>query len=189
MHFFKHIFYSILFLSVISCGRAEQEPVQTTTAPAEEGIQYEMATTGNIQQLLTTYYSLKDALVAADSAKAKVVTLQLASALDTLQTQADTSLKLSSLTYPSVIKEASVNLSKLTALEEQRAIFETISDNLFELIQVLRPAGIETYRQYCPMAFNDKGAYWLSDINKIKNPYFGKKMLTCGEVAQELRYK
>jgi Cu(I)/Ag(I) efflux system membrane fusion protein len=39
------------------------------------------------------------------------------------------------------------------------------------------------------MAFNDKGAYWLSNISKIKNPYYGKKMLTCGEVAQELRYK
>jgi Cu(I)/Ag(I) efflux system membrane fusion protein len=189
MHFFKHIFYSILFFSVISCGEAEQKPAQTTTAPSAEGIHYEEGTIKNIQQLLSTYYALKDALVAADSAKAKEAAAQLASALDTLQTQADTSLKLSSLNNLSVIKEASVNLSKLTVLEEQRAVFETISDNLFELIQVLRPAGIETYRQYCPMAFNDKGAYWLSDINKIKNPYFGKKMLTCGEVAQELRYK
>ncbi|HQE11916.1 MAG TPA: hypothetical protein PLQ78_04150 [Flavipsychrobacter sp.] len=43
------------------------------------------------------------------------------------------------------------------------------------------------YRQYCPMAFNDKGAYWLSNEEKIMNPYFGKKMLTCGEVTDTLR--
>ena len=127
--------------------------------------------------------------MAADSIKSKEAADQLASALDTLQNQVDSSLKLSTLTYPSVIKEASVNLSKMTALEEQRAVFETISNNLFELIQTLRPAGIETYKQYCPMAFNDKGAYWLSDTSRIRNPYFGKKMLSCGEVAQELRYK
>ena len=49
----------------------------------------------------------------------------------------------------------------------------------------LRNAGI--YRQYCPMAFNDKGAYWLSDETDIKNPYFGKKMLECGEVTDTLK--
>ena len=189
MYSLKYFVYFFFLFSVISCGEAEQEPAQTTTAPSEEGIQYGGETVRNIQHLLTTYYSLKDALVAADSAKAKDAAVQMAAALDTLQLQADTSLKLSSHSYPSVIKEASVKLSKLTALEQQRAVFETISDNLFELIQTLRPSGIETYRQYCPMAFNDKGAYWLSNISKIKNPYYGKKMLTCGEVAQELRYK
>lgn len=189
MFSFKHFTFSFLLFSLFSCGEAKQETAQAETAPAEQGVQYGAASVKNLQQLLNTYYALKDNLVAADSIRSKEAAAQLASALDTLQLQADTSLKLSSLTYPSVIKEASVNLSKTTVLEEQRAVFETISDNMFELIQTLRPSGIETYRQYCPMAFNDKGAYWLSNVNKIKNPYYGKKMLTCGEVAQELRYK
>jgi len=189
MYSLKYLAYLLLTFSLLSCGDEKKEAPQAETAPSEQGVQYGAQSVRNIQQLLTAYYALKDNLVASDSIKAKEAAAQLASALDTLQLQADTSLKLSSLTYPSVIKEASVNLSKTTALEEQRAVFETISDNLFELIQTLRPSGIETYRQYCPMAFNDKGAYWLSDINKIKNPYYGKKMLTCGEVAQELRYK
>jgi Cu(I)/Ag(I) efflux system membrane fusion protein len=189
MHLLKYLAYLLLLFSFFSCGEAKQETAKAETAPTEQGIEYDATSVKNIQELLNVYYSLKDALVAADSAKAKDAAVQMAATLDTLQLQADTSLKLSSLSYPSVIKEASVNLSKLTALEEQRAVFETISDNLFELIQTLRPSGIETYRQYCPMAFNDKGAYWLSNISKIKNPYYGKKMLTCGEVAQELRYK
>jgi Cu(I)/Ag(I) efflux system membrane fusion protein len=178
-----------LFFTLLSCGEAKQETTQTETAQAEQGVQYDAASVKNIQQILNAYYSLKDDLVAADSTKSKEAAVQLAVALDTLQTQADSSLKLSSLTYPAVIREASINLHKTTALEEQRAVFETISDNLYELIKALKPAGMETYKQYCPMAFNDKGAFWLSDTSHIQNPYFGKKMLICGEVQEELRYK
>jgi Cu(I)/Ag(I) efflux system membrane fusion protein len=39
------------------------------------------------------------------------------------------------------------------------------------------------YKEYCPMAFDNKGAYWLSESEEIRNPYFGKSMLTCGEVT------
>jgi len=49
----------------------------------------------------------------------------------------------------------------------------------------LKHAGI--YREYCPMAYNEKGATWLSDDPEIKNPYFGKKMLECGEVTDSLK--
>lgn len=34
---------------------------------------------------------------------------------------------------------------------------------------------------------NDKGAYWLAETKEVKNPYFGQKMLTCGEVQEELK--
>jgi Cu(I)/Ag(I) efflux system membrane fusion protein len=75
------------------------------------------------------------------------------------------------------------------SIEQQRAIFETISDNMYELVASMKPAGVATYKQYCPMAFNDKGAYWLSDTSYIQNPYFGKKMLICGEVQETLHYQ
>ena len=39
------------------------------------------------------------------------------------------------------------------------------------------------------MAFNDAGAYWLSAASDIKNPYFGKKMLTCGEVKDSIDFR
>ncbi len=35
------------------------------------------------------------------------------------------------------------------------------------------------YRFHCPMAFNNKGAYWLQDNEDTKNPYFGSSMLIC----------
>jgi Cu(I)/Ag(I) efflux system membrane fusion protein len=37
--------------------------------------------------------------------------------------------------------------------------------------------------------FNDnKGAYWLSEIEEIRNPYFGEKMLSCGETIESLNF-
>ena len=36
------------------------------------------------------------------------------------------------------------------------------------------------------MAFDNQGAYWLSNAKQIRNPYFGEKMLTCGEVKEKL---
>jgi hypothetical protein len=37
------------------------------------------------------------------------------------------------------------------------------------------------------MAFNKKGAYWLSESKVIRNPYFGEKMLDCGETRETLK--
>jgi membrane fusion protein, copper/silver efflux system len=37
------------------------------------------------------------------------------------------------------------------------------------------------------MVDGDRGAYWLSEFEQIKNPYFGDMMLRCGEVREILR--
>jgi len=42
------------------------------------------------------------------------------------------------------------------------------------------------YYDYCPMAFDNKGGFWLSEQKAIANPYFGKKMMTCGSVKETL---
>ncbi|WP_194974991.1 efflux RND transporter periplasmic adaptor subunit [Aquiflexum lacus] len=69
-------------------------------------------------------------------------------------------------------------------VEEQRKHFETLSDNLIEAVEYFGVVEDTIYRQYCPMAFRDQGAYWLSGEKEIRNPYFGDKMLTCGEVKE-----
>ncbi|MCE7909965.1 MAG: DUF3347 domain-containing protein, partial [Candidatus Omnitrophica bacterium COP1] len=37
---------------------------------------------------------------------------------------------------------------------------------------------------FCPMAFDNKGAYWIQTGDIIANPYFGSKMLRCGEIRK-----
>ena len=43
------------------------------------------------------------------------------------------------------------------------------------------------YIQFCPMADNNKGAYWISLEKEVRNPYYGEAMLTCGEVNATLK--
>ena len=42
------------------------------------------------------------------------------------------------------------------------------------------------YRFFCPMAFNNKGAYWLQADKQTQNPYFGSVMPKCGELKETI---
>jgi Cu(I)/Ag(I) efflux system membrane fusion protein len=83
------------------------------------------------------------------------------------------------------IKTNLIGIMKMKGLEMKRKHFSIISLNLAKVIEKF---GIidsnKFYYEYCPMAFNNKGAYWISEIKKIRNPYFGEKMLSCGEVKK-----
>jgi hypothetical protein len=77
--------------------------------------------------------------------------------------------------------------SKITSasnIEAQRAAYATMSKEMAELIKKEGLLSGELYLAFCPMAFNDKGATWISGSKEIHNPYFGEKMLTCGEVKE-----
>ena len=43
------------------------------------------------------------------------------------------------------------------------------------------------YKQFCPMANDGNGGSWLASESKIKNPYYGAAMLTCGSVEEEIK--
>jgi Cu(I)/Ag(I) efflux system membrane fusion protein len=67
----------------------------------------------------------------------------------------------------------------------QRNHFKQLSAHLSNGIKLF---GVDQkiYEQFCPMADNNKGAYWLSTTKEITNPYFGEAMLTCGEITDEM---
>ena len=71
-------------------------------------------------------------------------------------------------------------------LDAQRLAFASLTQNLHHGIQSFGRGEQALYYQFCPMALKNKGAYWISDQKTIRNPYFGKKMLTCGEVKETL---
>ncbi|MFM9735850.1 hypothetical protein, partial [Streptomyces niveiscabiei] len=66
--------------------------------------------------------------------------------------------------------------------EEKRKAFQMASEQLYDFIRTVQYDREVVYHEYCPMAFNDQGATWLSNSSDIKNPYLPKKMLHCGEV-------
>jgi hypothetical protein len=75
----------------------------------------------------------------------------------------------------------SVSASKLKGsdLNVARENFGELSKNLTAWLQ---KSGTQkkAYQLYCPMA--KKG--WLQRDKKIRNPYYGKSMLTCGELVE-----
>lgn len=81
-----------------------------------------------------------------------------------------------------IIKSSLESISTSKTIEKQRASFKPLSESLSNVVEAFGLHGVTVYKDYCPMAINDKGAYWLSEIKEIKNPYFGDKMLKCGEV-------
>jgi len=83
------------------------------------------------------------------------------------------------------------NLEAMKSAEDiaqQRKYFAAFNQGLYHSIKSYGINEGEVYYQYCPMALDNQGAYWLSDIREIQNPYFGEKMLSCGSVKDVLEF-
>lgn len=143
--------------------------------------------------LLNAYFGLKDALVASDTAKASAAALSLVAASDSLKVneiKGDSTgvIKETAVNFTGTIKSSAQALMAEKDIKAKRREFEMIADAMWSLTRTVRYDGQKVYWQYCPMAFNNKGAYWMSNEREIKNPYFGSEMLNCGSVEDSLDY-
>lgn len=68
----------------------------------------------------------------------------------------------------------------------QREHFDVLSKDVIDLLAITG-SDRTLYQAYCPMYNKNKGAQWLSASKEIKNPYYGSKMMTCGEVQKEIK--
>lgn len=138
-----------------------------------------------LTSFVESYLPIKDALVKTD---AKATQNTISPAKSTLS-KVDMKLLDSKAhdIWMDLLRPIQSSLDKIAQtadVEEQRKHFETLSDNLIEAVEYFGVVENTIYRQYCPMAFKDQGAYWLSSEKEIRNPYFGDMMLTCGEVKE-----
>jgi len=142
--------------------------------------------------LLNSYYGLKDALAASNdtlaASQAKALTAS-AGNLNLKEAKADSSIIEMADQYVGSVSAEAQALAAEPTLEEKRKSFQMISDNMYDLVRTVHFDREIVYHQFCPMAFNDAGAFWLSSSADIKNPYFGKKMLTCGEVKDSIDFR
>lgn len=135
--------------------------------------------------IIDAYIQIKNGLVATNKKEAA----KGATALLTAFSKFDMS-KLSEETHKEYMeifenaKEQAEHIVK-SPIDHQREHFETLSTDINDLITLL---GTEKtlYHDFCPMANNNKGAYWISEVKDIKNPYFGNKMMSCGSVKKQI---
>jgi Protein of unknown function (DUF3347) len=184
----------LLTLTAVSC-KNKDEKKETTVAEEQKtsgGTQYSETFTASFNNLLNTYYELKDAFVKSDTNAISSAGVALQNLLDSFKL--DEVQQKDTIAFSSISGRPGDANAEITAMlgekdiEKKRESFEMISSVFYDLLRAVRPGGVTAYCQYCPMAFNDKGAYWLSNADSIRNPYFGKKMLTCGEVKETLKY-
>lgn len=138
-----------------------------------------------LRTLLARYNTLTKALVASDPAAA----MKAAKAVRRALGEVDAGL-LAEAERPqwagfATTMEKSIDAHSSTRdLEKQRAFYSGLSNTLYSALKAFGAGDGAVYWQHCPMAFDDKGASWLSPIKEIRNPYFGDKMLKCGVVKE-----
>lgn len=83
------------------------------------------------------------------------------------------------------IRELSKTISTAGTIDNQRKAFVDLSLEMVRTNMAYATAD-NLYIVYCPMANNDEGAYWLSEVEEVLNPYYGDMMLRCGEIKDQI---
>ena len=164
---------------------AGDEVLEEPTAP-----QYEAS--GIFRQQLngifSAYVALKESLVASDLKSVKAAGKKLSETLNSAdKTQLSGASLLDWTNFSDSMAGELKKLDTVSELEAARLLFPGLTEAMYKIIKAYGLDGVTAYYAYCPMAFNNKGGYWLSDSRKIRNPYFGDAMLECGGLREQLR--
>ena len=146
---------------------SEQAVVQSTT----DSIQLKDT---QQDEVLKQYFSLKDALVASNASNAQKEATTLT-----------TSLKASPAFAKSVLMSDSI--AKTNDLAKQRSTFTNLSNELIAQFSKTSLLKGTFYMQFCPMANEGNGGYWIAAEQEVRNPYYGDEMLNCGEVKKTFK--
>ncbi|BAX82420.1 efflux RND transporter periplasmic adaptor subunit [Labilibaculum antarcticum] len=85
------------------------------------------------------------------------------------------------------LKKSIGEILKFDNIKKQREAFVTFNQVFYNAIKAFGLNKVTTYYQFCPMANDNKGAYWFSNSEEIKNPYYGEDMIGCGEVKETIK--
>ncbi len=152
------------------------------TSPAQIKAQAVTANTA-VNNMVAAYYGVKNALTADNNNLAQTNAKALVAAINAVPMDKFTADQHKLwMAYTAKLQFDGRHISESSALDHQREHFTSLSKNLYELVKGLKMNTAVIYEQYCPM----KNATWLSETSDIKNPYYGKQMLTCGKVTETL---
>ena len=174
------IFFAITAFAVSSCkDSSKQAEPEVVTVDNAEPKTYEIAKTEaefndpKVEAVFEQYLQIEAALVNTDASKTAAAASKLQEMLKEMNADEATQTAVAAMAGSEDIKM-------------QRENFETLSTGLEKMLTGALKSGT-LYKQYCPMAFNNKGAYWISSSEDILNPYFGDKMLKCGRVDSKVK--
>ncbi|AZA57602.1 DUF3347 domain-containing protein [Chryseobacterium shandongense] len=130
-----------------------------------------------VSVLYQNYISIKSALASDDPEKASKAAFQF------IKSTSEFNNKIISEKELSMLKRDAKTIADSINISVQRKSFYQLSDHMIALTKEFKVSQNPVYVQYCPMA---EGS-WLSDESKIVNPYYGKSMLSCGNVKSTIK--
>jgi Cu(I)/Ag(I) efflux system membrane fusion protein len=163
---------------------------QHETSEMETGInEIDVEFKKQLQSVYDSYSIMKDAFVSSDADEVRKRAEDVKSSLqkvdmDLLSGEAH----MTWMKYLAVLESEIVTISTNINISMQRISFAEFNDALYSSVKAFGLHHGKIYHQYCPMANGDKGAYWLSNIKEIENPYFGDEMLKCGETRETIEF-
>ncbi|MBL4877277.1 MAG: efflux RND transporter periplasmic adaptor subunit [Hyphomonas sp.] len=141
-----------------------------------------------LKQVFKDYILLKDALVNDNAKNAQQAGKQISQSLTKVDMKLLSDEKAHNhwMTIQKEIKASANAIGNSSEIATQRGHFKHLSAHMISSVQLF---GVdqEVYIEFCPMADNNKGAYWISLEKEIRNPYYGEAMLTCGEVTETIQ--
>ena len=160
-----------------------EDEMESSSASAKKRMKFPEKFQTNFSKAIDSYLKLKDAFVSSDAAQVAILAKKVSGEFKSLETE-----KLGEMEKTHVSKSIEMLdlISKNDNLENQRAHFVILNENIVPVAMDVEGADPILYVQKCPMANNNKGAVWLSTDKDIRNPYYGDAMLTCGSVIEEI---
>ena len=157
----------------------------------------------SMSKALNSYYTLTESFVNWDTTKVNASLAEFKISVDSLRIQ---EMEKDTAIYPTVqsqwesIKAEISGMQADTAIYEKREDLNMLSQQLFDLLRIVKYDAAKVYYQECPMALNnyEASAFWLSANSETKsrrNPYlglhdpkYGKAMLTCGTTRDSINF-
>lgn len=165
--------FILLSVAFFACSEGKKSEEKEVSDEAKTEVAMEAIEDHEMVVVIEAYFKLKDALVATDGEASKKAASKM---LEKVKDQRPLGN----------LQESIKAISKTDKVEEQRKHFQMLSELLYAKAKTVENKEFSIYKQYCPMAFNNSGAYWLSKEEQIANPYFGDKMLRCGKVQEKI---
>ena len=166
---------------------ADEHADHAGTVPTAESADLDPELERQVLKFLDTYLELKDALTRDAHDEASAAATAARESLDAVEMSRirDESRHMAWMRAVEPMGNALVGIADATKITDQRVAFSNLSNQLLDSLKAL---GItpetDLYLQFCPMALDNQGAFWLSQDEAIRNPYLGASMLACGEVTE-----
>src|SRR5436189_2106789 len=172
--------------------------------PKPEGLTVSKHSNGfneSVNSAMNSYYTLTESFVNWDTTKINASLSELKVSIDSLPIK---EMEKDSAIYPTVqtqwesIKAEIIGMQADTSLYEKREDLNMLSQQLFDLLRIVKYDAAKVYYQECPMGLNnyESSAFWLSANSETRNrrnpylglhdPQYGKAMLTCGSTRDSI---